>query len=214
MCFRNYIKIKKKKLITAINIFIFLSIFITGCHQDPVYIETRNNKSVTNNEILHVDIADEEADLSAIYLLNEENKFASSFISKYDIGIHSKAYKVKLKIEYLSNIQIIDCIEMPSSKTITNLYVTMDNYDFIVALFDETNLISKGVYDISVLNQENQPLKCMASRTNKTHIIGFEQELRKDLIIYKTELSAIHGDEEWNEDNEEKITLSIFLEDD
>lgn len=213
MNYKNNIKIKIKKIVMSIYILTFLAILITGCHQEPVYIETRDNKPVTNDEILHVDVTDEEADLSAIYLLSEENEFASSFISKYDVGIHSKGYKVKLKIEYLNNIKVIDYLEMPSSKTVNNLYITMDNYDFIVALFNESELISKGVFDISTLNQEDKGFVCKAGNSTKSNAIGFSEKLDNNLIIYNTSLSVVHGDEEWNKDNEEKITLSVFLED-
>ena len=36
--------------------------------------------------------------------------------------------------------------------------------------------------------------------------------IENDLIVYDTTLVMVHGDEEWNEDNEEQIRLSVTLE--
>ena len=52
-------------------------------------------------------------------------------------------------IEYLD-------MNMPSSSTVTSLYITMDNYTFIVALFNETELVSRQTFDISKYNQESE----------------------------------------------------------
>lgn len=209
----NYLKqgfLKEKRLICLI---VFLSVIITGCQQKSTSIKTNNNHSVADNEILHVNITEDENALSAIYLLSEENEFGSTFINKYDIGIHSKNYKIKLEIAYLDSIQKIDYMDMPSSSTVTHLYITMDNYDFIVALFDETELISKRVFDISTLNKENENFICKGSHSDKVQAIGLSEKMSNDLLIYNTVLDVVHGDEEWNEDNEEKIALNVILED-
>lgn len=201
---------KSMEILILISKILVVLILLTSCHKKSKIFETRNNVPVNDNEILHVDINEEEENFVAVYMLNETNEFKCNFISKYDIGKHTKNYKVKLKIEYLDNTQIIDYMEIPNFSKITKLYVTMENYHFITALFDDTQLISKGAYDISVLNKEDKPLKCMAGSTDKTHIIGFGQQLSNNLVVYKTELSVIHGDEEWNEENDEKMTLSVI----
>lgn len=210
---KNYLKQRFLKGKSLICIVVFLSMFITGCQQKSTSIKTNNNHSVADNEILHVDITEDEDALSSVYLLSEENEFGSTFINKYDIGIHSKEYKIKLKIEYLNSIQRIDYMNIPSSSTITHLYITMDNYDFIIALFDETELISKGVFDISALNKEDENFLCKGSSSDKVQAIGLREKLSNDLLIYNTVIDVVHGNEEWNEDNEEKIALSVILED-
>lgn len=202
--------LKEKRLICMV---VFLAMLITGCQQKSTSIKTSNNNSVDDNEILHVDITEDEDALSAIYLLSEDNEFGSTFINKYDVGIHSKEYKVKLEIEYLDSIQRMDYMDIPSSSAVTHLYITMDNYDFIVALFDETELISKGIFDISTLNKEDRNFVCKGSHSDKVQAIGSSEKMSNDLLIYNTVLDVVHGDEEWNEDNEEKITLSVILED-
>ena len=53
---------------------------------------------------------------------------------------------------------------------------------------------------------------CKSSTNNKISAIGSNQRLENDLIVYDTTLVMVHGDEEWNEDNEEQIRLSVTLE--
>src|SRR5699024_9920672 len=166
------------------------------------------NTSVTDDHILHVSLNDDENALSAIYLMSEENEFSSTFISKYDIGIHSKSYKIIIKSEYQEMVEYLE-MDMPSSSTVTNLYITMDNYIFIAALFNETELISKQTLDISKYNEENENFVCKSSTNNEVSAIGSSQILDNDLVIYDTTLVMVHGDEEWNEDNEEQIRLTV-----
>ena len=88
----------------------------------------------------------------------------------------------------------------------------MDNYIFIAALFNETELISKQTLDISKYNEENENFVCKSSTNNEVSAIGSSQILDNDLVIYDTTLVMVHGDEEWNEDNEEQIRLTVSLE--
>ncbi len=91
----------------------------------------------------------------------------------------------------------------------------MDNYTFIVALFNETELVSRQTFDISKYNQESENFVCKSRiliLNNKISAIGSNQRLENDLIVYDTTLVMVHGDEEWNEDNEEQIRLSVTLE--
>ena len=62
----------------------------------------------------------------------------------------------------------------------------MDNYTFIVALFNETELVSRQTFDISKYNQESENFVCKSSTNNKISAIGSNQRLENDLIVYDT----------------------------
>ena len=121
-----------------------------GINTDLLYIK--------DNKILFVKFMDTSEDLFSILdeelieVMNEENEFSSTFISKYDIGIHSSSYKIIIKSEYQESIDYLE-MDMPTASTITSLYITMDNYNFIVGLFNGTELISKQTLDINQYNQ-------------------------------------------------------------
>lgn len=191
---------------------LFLVFFgLVGCQQKTVKTSNKKNTSVLDDQILHVDISNDENAISGIYLMNEENEFSSTFISKYDIGTHSTSYKIIIKSEYQDHIDYLE-MDMPATSTITSLYITMDNYNFIVGLFDGTELTSKQTLDINQYNQESENFVCKSSTNNKITPVGLSQKLDNDLVIYDTTLVMVHGDEQWNEDNEEHIKLSVILE--
>lgn len=200
---------KKSNLKILILFFVFFG--LVGCQQKTVEISNKKNTSVLDNQILHVDISNDENAISGIYLMNEENEFSSTFISKYDIGIHSTSYKIIIKSEYQESIDYLE-MDMPTASTITSLYITMDNYNFIVGLFNGTELISKQTLDINQYNQESENFVCKSSTNNKITPVGLSQKLDNNLVIYDTTLVMVHGDEQWNEDNEEHIKLSVILE--
>lgn len=203
--------VKNNLILKKILLVICILIMTVGCQAKTIETSKNVNTSVTDDHILHVSLNDDENALSAIYLMSEENEFSSAFISKYDIGIHSKAYKIIIKSEYQEIVEYLE-MDMPSSSTVTNLYITMDNYIFIAALFNGTELISKQTLDISKYNEENENFVCKSSTNNKVSAIGSSQILDNDLVIYDTTLVMVHGDEEWNEDNEEQIRLTVSLE--
>lgn len=207
---------KYKHHLKIVLLLFFLVIGFAGCQrktsETPKTVTTKEkNKTVTDDHILHVSASDDESAIIKVYFNNEENVFESIFISKYDVGIHSKSYKIILKSEYKEMADRLE-MDMPASSAVTHLYITMDNYTFIVALFEGTELISKMILDISKYNQESENFVCNASTDNKIVPIGLSRELADDLVIYETTLVLIHGDEEWNEDNEENMTLSVVLE--
>lgn len=203
--------VKNNLILKKILLVICILIMTVGCQAKTIETSKNVNTSVTDDHILHVSLNDDENALSAIYLMSEENEFSSTFISKYDIGIHSKSYKIIIKSEYQEMVEYLE-MDMPSSSTVTNLYITMDNYIFIAALFNETELISKQTLDISKYNEENENFVCKSSTNNEVSAIGSSQILENDLVIYDTTLVMVHGDEEWNEDNEEQIRLTVSLE--
>lgn len=203
--------VKNNLILKKILLVICILIMTVGCQAKTIETSKNVNTSVTDDHILHVSLNDDENALSAIYLMSEENEFSSTFISKYDIGIHSKSYKIIIKSEYQEMVEYLE-MDMPSSSTVTNLYITMDNYIFIAALFNETELISKQTLDISKYNEENENFVCKSSTNNEVSAIGSSQILDNDLVIYDTTLVMVHGDEEWNEDNEEQIRLTVSLE--
>ena len=190
---------------------LFLVFFgLVGCQQKTVKISNKKNKSVLDGQILHVDISNDEDAISGVYLMNEENEFSSTFISKYEIGTHSTSYKIIIKSEYQDHIDYLD-MDMPATSTITSLYITMDNYNFIVGLFNGTELTSKQTLDINQYNQESENFVSKSSTNNKITPVGLSQKLDKNLVIYDTTLVMVHGNEQWNEDNEEHIKLSVIL---
>lgn len=201
----------KRKLNTKILLLFLIFFWLSGCQQKKVETSNKKNTSVLDNQILHVDISDDENAISGIYLMNEENEFSSSFISKYDIGIHSTSYKILIKSEFQESIDYLE-MDMPTASTVTSMYITMDNYTFIVGLFNGTELISKQTLDINQYNQERENFVCKSSTNNKITLVGSSQELENNLVVYDTTLVMVHGDEEWNEDNEEHIKLSVILE--
>lgn len=203
--------VKNNLILKKILLVICILIMTVGCQAKTIETSKNVNTSVTDDHILHVSLNDDENALSAIYLMSEENEFSSTFISKYDIGIHSKSYKIIIKSEYQEMVEYLE-MDMLSSSTVTNLYITMDNYIFIAALFNGTELISKQTLDISKYNEENENFVCKSSTNNKVSAIGSSQILDNDLVIYDTTLVMVHGDEEWNEDNEEQIRLTVSLE--
>ena len=203
--------IKNNLILKKILLIICILIMTVGCQSKTVETTKNEKTTVSDNHILHVSLNDDENALSSIYLMSEDNEFSSTFISKYDIGAHSKSYKIIIKSEYQEMIEYLD-MNMPSSSTVTSLYITMDNYTFIVALFNETELVSRQTFDISKYNQESENFVCKSSTNNKISAIGSNQRLENDLIVYDTTLVMVHGDEEWNEDNEEQIRLSVTLE--
>ena len=201
-----------KKVLLVIS----LLTIIVGCESKTIEIpsvETSENEktSVEYDHILPVSFNDDEAAISCIYLMSEENEFSSIFRCKYDIGVHSNSYKIIIKSKYQEIVEHLE-MDMPSSLNITNLYITMDNYTFIVALFNGTELISKQTLDISKYNQESENFVCKGSTNNKIIVIGLNEKLNNDLSIYDTTLVMVHSDEEWNEDNEEQIRLTVTLE--
>lgn len=201
----------KRKLNTKILLLFLIFFWLIGCQQKKVETSNKKNTSVLDNQILHVDISDDENAISEIYLMNEENEFSSTFISKYDIGIHSASYKILIKSEFQESIDYLE-MDMPTASTVTSMYITTDNYTFIVGLFNGTELISKQTLDINQYNHESENFVCKSSTNNKITPVGFNQELENNLVVYDTTLVMVHGDEEWNEDNEEHIKLSVILE--
>lgn len=207
---------KYKNHLKIVLLLFFLVIGFTGCQrktvETPKTVTTKEkNKTVKDDQILHVSAGDDESAIINIYLENEENVFDAIFFNKYDVGIHSKSYKIILKSKYKEMTDRLE-MDMPASSAVTHLYITIENYTFIVALFEGTELISRMTLDISKYNQESENFLCKGSADNKNIALGLSRELADDLVIYKTTLLMVHGDEEWNEDNEENITLSVALE--
>ncbi len=201
-----------KKVLLVIS----LLMIIVGCKSKTIEIpsvETSENEKtpVADNHILPVSLNDDEASISSAYLMSEENEFSSTFVCKYDIGVHSNSYKIIIKSKYQEIVEHLE-MDIPSSLNITNLYITMDNYTFIVALFNGTELISKQTLDISKYNQESENFVCKGSTNNKTLVTRLSKKLNNDLSIFDTTLLMVHGDEKWNEDNEERIRLTVTLE--
>lgn len=210
----NYAKYKHNLKIVLLLFFVLLG--LTGCQRKTVetpkiVTSKEKNKTVKDDQILHVSAGDDESAIINIYLKNEENVFDSTFFNKYDVGVHLKSYKIILKSEYQEMADRLE-MNMPASSAVTHLYITMDNYTFIVALFNGTELISRMTLDISKYNQESENFLCKASTDNKIVPIGLSRELVDDLVIYETTLVMVHGDEEWNEENEEQIKFSVILE--
>lgn len=199
-----------KKMNLKILLLFLVFFWLVGCQQKTVKISNKKNTSVLDDQILHVDISNDEDAISGVYLMNEENEFSSTFISKYEIGTHSTSYKIIIKSEYQDHIDYLK-MDMPATSTITSLYITMDNYNFIVGLFDGTELTSKQTLDINQYNQESENFVSKSSTNNKITPVGLSQKLDKNLVIYDTTLVMVHGDEQWNEDNEEHIKLSVIL---
>lgn len=208
---RRFMNHVNRKLNLKIFLLFLVFFLLVGCQQKIVKTSNKKNTSVLDDQILHVDISNDENAISGIYLMNEENEFSSTFISKYDIGTHSTSYKIIIKSEYQDRIDYLE-MDMPATSTITSLYITMDNYNFIVGLFDGTELTSKQTLDINQYNQESENFVCKSSTNNKITPVGLSQKLDNDLVIYDTTLVMVHGDEQWNEDNEEHIKLSVILE--
>lgn len=194
-----------------LGIIMIIMASLVGCKSNPAINNQEEQtviKETSDNEIQYVPLTEEEKNFSELYAISDKNIFGSNLMKKYEIGMHSSEYIVKLNVEYLGETKVIDYMELPASLTKTILYVTMDNYNYLSALFNGNELLSKGDFDLKTLNKEGKTFFWNTCKSDVNELIGNSYTLEDNLILYKDVLSVAFKEDK----KKENIIISLVLE--
>lgn len=206
-------KYRKLLMVTMSCILLFVSGCAPQSYTPPKNTITANriDNTLYGNDIKRVNVLPEELDYATFYLENEENEFGAGLLMKFEIGSHQADYLVKLETECLDEKSKVDYMELPPSTTMTTLYVTTENYYFISALYEENQLVSKGIFDLRELNNKEVPLVYTEGANSGITIIGYKEPMLNYHIISTIEFLVAHKmtDDILEPAGKMKLTLSL-----